>query len=88
MSEFPLHIGSNLSLSDFSSALSVGARLFRESTYQVLVCVIMSHGQTGGTVFCSDVKETTVENILEDFMGREIAGKPKVNLRYHVTQNL
>ena len=61
---------------DFLFSLSEYARQLRCDRYQMLFCVIMTHGTEDDVLFCSDGQAVKVDDVIRLF--KEVTGKPKV----------
>ena len=71
-----LVFSSNLTSDEFLDALSTESSRFSSSSYSVLFCAVMTHGERGDRLFCSDGVTVGVRDILRKFA--KVTGKPKV----------
>ena len=67
---------SDLTSSKFLSALTDASRVFSSPSYKVLFCTVMTHGERGDRLYCSDGNTVDVEEVMKRF--KEVRGKPKV----------
>ena len=65
----------------FETALKQRAADFMGTKYQILVVVIMMHGEERGVLYCSDGKKIAFKEILEAF--KDNRDKPKVRKNSH-----